>query len=80
MPHPLIATLAPRMGDDWALLQEFVADWMRREPCPEEQRRLDVFSRRLAEVHRRFGARRPPPSHEELELALTALWALCGQR
>jgi hypothetical protein len=80
MTHPLVARLAPLMDRDLDALRAIVAEWVLE--CPSEQERavLRYFGAELGAVQRRIRCRRQPPTEEEVEIALAAVWALMARR
>lgn len=80
MPHPLATELAPLIGLDVASLHEVVARWVIAERDTEERARYRAFGAELSGLKRRIEARPTPPTHEEIEIALTALLVLAGRR
>jgi len=80
MPHPLVARLAPLMNHHVLELHAIVAEWVVREDDDFERARLRAFGSELGAVQTRISARPTPPSEEEIEIALTALFALSGHR
>jgi hypothetical protein len=80
MTHPLASRLAPLMNRDLDELHSIVAEWVLGEADDHERARYRVFGSELSAVKRRISARTSPPTHEEIEIALTAVLALSGRR
>ncbi len=80
MAHPLATELAPLMHQDVDALHTVVARWVVAERDSEERARYRAFGGELSALKRRIEARSTPPTHEEIEIALTALLVLAGRR
>jgi hypothetical protein len=80
MTHPLASRLAPIISRDLNELHAIVAEWVVGESDAKERARYRVFGSELRAVQRRISARSLPPTHEEIEIALTAVLALAGRR
>lgn len=80
MTHPLASRLAPLMSHDLQELHAIVAEWVVDSGDDLERARYRVFGSELGAVKRRISARTSPPTHEEIEIALTAVLALSGRR
>ena len=80
MSHPLASHLAPLMDKEVDELHSIVAEWVIMAPNEFERARYRAFGAELRKVKDRIGARPEPPTHEEIEIALTALLALTGRR
>ncbi|MBK7583552.1 MAG: hypothetical protein IPI67_25590 [Myxococcales bacterium] len=68
------------MNHELVELHCIVAEWVLDESDEHERARYRVFGSELSAVQRRISARPSPPTHEEIEIALTAVLALSGRR
>lgn len=80
MTHPLVSRLAPMMDGDLQSLHQIVAQWVLSSPSDSERAALRYFGAELGAVQRRIQLRQEPPTAEEIEIALTAVFALVKRR
>ncbi len=80
MTHPLAAQLAPLMDSQLDELRTIVARWVLEATNEADRARYRCFGAELGAVQRRIRARPVPPTHEEVEIALTAVLAISGRR
>lgn len=80
MTHPLVSTLAPMMDGELDHLHRIVAEWVLQSQTESERATLRYFGAELGAVQRRIRLRSQPPSSEEIEIALTAVFALVNRK
>ena len=80
MPHPLATHLAPLIDRDIDELREIVARWVLNESSEAERARYRRFGAELGALKARISAQKVAPSDEEVEMALSALLAIVGNR
>lgn len=80
MPHPLASHLAPLIDRDVDELRAIVARWVVNEPSEAERARYRRFGAELGALKARFSSQKVAPSDEEVEMALSALLAILGNR
>lgn len=80
MTHPLVSRLAPMMDGDLQILHQIVAEWVLSSANDSERAVLRYFGAELGAVQRRIQLRQEPPTEEEIEIALTAVFALVKRR
>lgn len=68
------------MNGDLSVLHREVARWVLESPSEAERNALRYFGAELGAVQRRIRRRMEPPTDEEIEIALTAVFALVHRR
>lgn len=68
------------MDGDLQSLHQIVAQWVLSSPSDSERAALRYFGAELGAVQRRIQLRQEPPTAEEIEIALTAVFALVKRR
>jgi len=80
MTHPLVSEIAPMMDGELDHLHRIVAEWVLQSQTESERAALRYFGAELGAVQRRIRLRPEPPSAEEIEIALTAVFALVNRK